>query len=163
MARPTQWRRTTFVQDTLNYFGHVPSIAVEPGETVIRTFWSLSAWIVYGDTANYPAGTSLLRAGILFDTFVDPTFDTPVSQPDSEWMDLTSCPWHTQLAVSAEVDWLVTANTGYTDRDARAKRLNDTDVPYTVYVSWELATSSLQAVGFNFYVSGSCDMLVALP
>lgn len=162
MARPTEWRRTTFVQDTANFFGHVPGIAVQPGETVIKTFWSLSVWTVNGNEPTYPPGSSLLRAGIIFDSFASPAGNTPVSQADALWMDLTTMPWHTDLEETTEVDWLTTANTGPSDREAAAMRKNDFAEPYTVYVSWELAPSSLQKSGFVFFASGSCDLLVAL-
>lgn len=132
------------------------------GETVLRTFWSLTVWNVTGNSPTYPPGTSLLRAGILFDSFASPTFDTPVSQPNSPWMDLTTMPWRTDLEETSEVDWLSTANTGPGDRDSRVARKNDFAESYTVWVSWELAPSSLQASGFVFFASGSCDLLVAL-
>lgn len=161
MARPTVWRRTTFVQDTANYYGYSPGLFVDPGETVIRTLWSLQVWTVNGDQPTYPPGTSLLRAGIIFDKLADPANDTPVSQANSAWMDLTTMPWKTQLSVSTEVDWMTTADTGYTDRDSRAMRKNDDTVSYTVWVSWEMAPSALQMSGYVFFASGSCDMLIA--
>lgn len=163
MARPTEWRRSTFVQDSANYYGYAPGEAVEAGETVLRCFWSLSVWNVYGDQPTYPAGTSLLRAGIILDSLSSPAHNTPVSQANVDWMDLTTMPWNIELMEAVNADWLVRANTGPTDRDSRAMRKNTLTTTQTVWVSWELATSSLQVSGFDFYASGSVDILVALP
>lgn len=162
MARPTEWRRTTFVQDSLGYYGYSPGIAVQPGETVIRTLWSLQVWNVYGASTTYPPGTSLLRAGIIFDSFASPRHDTPVSQAFSDWMDLTTIPWNVELQEAVNADWLIRASTGQGDRDSRAMRKNDTAEPMTVWVSWEIATSAWQIADFGFYTCGSTDMLIAL-
>jgi hypothetical protein len=122
----------------------------------------MTAWTLWGDTPTYPPGSSLLRAGLLFDSVDSPSFDTPVSQPNADWADLVTLPWHPGLSVSTDANWILTADTGTTDRDSRVARANTFGEFYSMWISWELATSSLQVSGFGFYVSGTCDLLVAL-
>lgn len=162
MARPLTWRRTLFADDQLGSWGVSNSAGIEPGETVVRTLWSLQLWVSYGDTNTYPAGSSLVRAGIIFDKELDSADNTPVSQPNEAWMDLTTMPWRSQLAISAGVDWMIQADTGRTDRDSRVMRKNVDPVnPYAVWLAWELLPAGNMATDFSFFASGTIDVLVA--
>jgi len=162
MARPLEWRRFTFSNTDFSFFGSTPGAVLEPGETEVRTRWFMQAWSVWGDLDNYPPATTLLRAGIIMQPAGIEFPDSPISQADSDWIDLVSMPWRSQIATSTGVDWLILADTGLPDRDAKAMRTNATETDQAIWLSWELLITTDLMEGFGFNVSGAMDCLVAL-
>jgi hypothetical protein len=163
MARATEWRRGTAVFDVgEQYYGWLNLGGIEPGETLIRTRWNLVLWTTYGDQATYPAGSSITKAGIIFQPVGTVDVDTPISQPESDWIDLRTMPWRVSLALSTEAAWHLAADAGTPDPDAKAMRKNDTEDTLSLYVSWETMLASDTVSGFFYRGAATADMLVAL-
>lgn len=159
------WVRSIRVGTTpsgTGYYGSQIMLTVDPGETLLKSWVSWGGWTIRSG-GDYPPGGSLLRVGLAWQPFLEPNNPTPVSQPDADWLWITSiAPSEVQLSRSVDVAWYLQYGT-QTDTPVKSMRRNRTDETYGLWLSWEFALSG-QATGFELpFWNGSVDALIRNP
>ena len=160
------WVRATAVgAPEFGFLGAVPMILVQPGQTVLRSWWNISLFYLAADVDAYPPGNSLLRAGVVYAAEGLSLGSTPfpVSNADADWLAITSInPNVVQLSRATNVAWQI--NWGFPiDLSIKSQRRNDTMDDMTLYVSWEFA---LNTEAEEFVIEGwacSVDSLIRTP
>jgi len=147
------------------FFGSVPLVGLTPGQTFIRGWWNVSMFYLDTDVNIYPVGSSLLRAGIVWDVVdLEPLeTPTPISNPDADWVAITSInPYSVQLSRATNVAWQI--NWGFPiDLSIKSQRRNDSEANMVLYAAWEMA---LEDEVSGFTMNGwwaSLDALVRTP
>lgn len=145
------------------YYGGDTLIVVDPGETVLRSWVFWSGWSLMAPANDFPPGGSLLRVGMAWVPFLDPGNPTPISQPDADWLWISSFrAREVNLSRATNVAWFLEYGTD-TDVSVKSMRRNRTDEPYALYLSWEFALSG-QVTGFELpFWNGSVDALIRNP
>jgi hypothetical protein len=163
MARNTRWERAYGLTTDQSYYGTAEVVkGLQPGETILRTFWSFSAWATYGSTNVYPPNSSVTRAGlIVLEPGIPPnTADTPISQAGSDWYDITTITWDGNISTSTNVDWLVYGNVPGREQDTRAMRKITNPAGASIYLGWESARPDVP-LAFNYAANWVVDALIA--
>lgn len=160
------WDRFLAVNVNNNgFYGWAEGPALDISWTLLRSLWSINLWSTWGDTDQYPPGSSIARAGIIAAqsglTGVD--VPTPISQSGEEWIDLVTLIPLGQIATSTGVDWQYNWSI-LEDRNAKAQRFNQTDTPQSIYLSWEFIVASDAVSGFSMLGwSGAVDAYLNKP
>lgn len=136
--------------NTFGYYGYVPLGTLAPGQTLLRTLWSLQLHKTYGDFDYFPPGSSICRAGILVTSTTEAGYpQTPISNESANWVDLVTLPPQVDLAVSTDTNWFLQWNTGNTDRNSVVHRLNSTAATQQLLLAWEFQVTTDSASGFG--------------
>lgn len=160
------WVRSTATNPNNDgFFGSVPLIGLSPTQTLLRGWWNVSMYYLDADVDQYPPGSSLLRAGIVYaEEGLEPLeTPTPISNPDADWIAITSInPYGVQLSRAVNVAWQI--NWGFPiDLSIKSQRRNDTEDNMVLYAAWEMA---LEDEVSGFTMNGwwaSMDALVRTP
>lgn len=141
-------------------FGWTPMAIIAAGETIDRCLWAVNFSATFATTAGFPPGSSFTKAGLIMSVPGSTDLPTPISQPDADWIDLVTCPWRGNIAISTGVDWLCFAGIGAPDKEAKAKRTNHSSPDAQLYVSWETWAAFDIQPGFKFSATTSTDAYV---
>lgn len=160
------WTRATASNpNNSGFFGSVPLILVQPGQTVLRSWWNLGLYYLSSDENVYPPGNSILRAGVVYDVadLAPLSTPTPISNADADWMAITTMnPTGVQLSRATNVAWQI--NWGFPiDLSIKSQRRNDTAGNMTMYLAYEFGLSG-EISGFT--LTGwwcSIDALIRTP
>lgn len=160
------WVRGTRVGATpagTGYYGGDILITVNPGETVLRSWVFWSGYTLMAPVNEFPPGGSLLRVGMAWVPFLGSGNPTPVSQPDADWMWISSFrAREVNLSRATNVAWYLEYGTDI-DISVKSQRKNQTDEPYALRVAWEFALSG-QATGFQLpFWNASVDAYIRNP
>ena len=147
------------------FFGSVPLIGLTPGQTVLRSWWNIGMYYLAADVDVYPPGSSILRAGVVYDVvdLAPSATPTPISNADADWLAITTInPTVVQLSRATNVAWQI--NWGFpVDVSIKSQRKNTTMANRTLYLAWEF---SLNDEVSGFTIPGwwcSLDSLVRTP
>lgn len=159
------WVRATRVGVTTpgtGFYGSSHMIGVLPGETVLRVWLNWGGWTLNAPENSYPPGGSLLRVGLCFKPFVDSS-NTPVSDPDADWMWMSSFPARdVQLSRATNVAWFMRWGPDQ-DQSVKAMRKNTDSQLWSLQIGWEFALSG-QVTGFQLpFWNASVDALIRNP
>lgn len=161
------WARSVATQpNSFSYWGYVPLVGVSPGQTVLRSWWNISVGATFGDSAAYPPGASVLRAGIAYVSEADTLGlkPTPVSNADADWMAITSIPPHSVSLnqTTAGNTWNFEWNMGI-DKSIKSQRKNTTTENHFLWLAWEFSLKET-IVGFEgFQWWGTLDAYLRTP
>jgi len=132
------------------FFGSVPLISVQPDQTVLRAWWNVGFEHVLDPNSEYPPGSSILRAGVVYaeaDLLPSGT-PTPITNADADWLAITTLnPVAVVLARATTNAW-VTIWGFPIDLSIKSQRRNDTASNMTLYVAWEMDLND-EASGFT--------------
>jgi hypothetical protein len=164
MAEPTDWRRGGGYNATANYYGWIKLIEFAPGETLLKTWWKANLWGTYQAT-SYPPGSALTKVGLLWASATEPSGgqDTPVSQPDSDWIAMATVSWDGLAWGSTTTFWWLHAETAPQDLEVKSMRKNDTGDLMALWVSWESFLASDTGSGWNYKGHCGVSCLVGNP
>lgn len=158
-------RATASNPNNSGFFGSVPLILVQPGQTVLRSWWNLGLYYLSSDENVYPPGNSILRAGVVYAAEgLEPLeTPTPISNAGDDWMAITTMnPTGVQLSRATNVAWQI--NWGFpVDASIKSQRRNDTENDMTMYLAYEFGLSG-EIEGFT--LTGwwcSIDALIRTP
>ena len=134
------WTRATASNpNNSGFFGSVPLISVLPGQTVLRSWWNIGMYYLAADVDVYPPGSSILRAGVVYDVedLMPIATPTPISNADADWLAITTInPTVVQLSRAVNVAWQI--NWGFPiDLSIKSQRRNDTEDSRTLYLAFE--------------------------
>lgn len=160
MARTLEWRRNAQTMSADTDFGWFGGPIIASGETITRTLWAGAFSATYNSSAGFPPSAALLKCGLLLDVPGAASLDTPISQPESDWIDLVTLRWGGNISISTAVDWLCLAGFGGPDKDSKAQRRNTAGQPLQLYFSYESLFAHNTLSGFQFAASMSMDVLV---
>lgn len=161
----TEWRRGQFfVENDDQQWNTKQLVTVAPGESVLRVRWGIQL-INVAVQAGWPAGNIVTKAGVLYAASgiaVD-TADTPISQPDGDWLDMSFVPWDGQISRATNVAWMMFGTVR--QREARERRDNPSDALTSdgIYLCWEWADGSPTGVNPFFEKTGTVDALILMP
>jgi len=158
-------RATASNPNNSGFYGSVPLILVQPGQTVLRAWWNVGFYHTLSGATQYPPGSSILRAGVLYDEAgLEPNeTPTPISQADADWMAITTL--NPNVAGLSQAD----VNTWYThwgfpvDLSIKSQRKNQTEGNRTLYLAYEMG---LEDEVSGFAMSGwwcSIDAYIRTP
>lgn len=161
------WSRSGATRPSNNgFYGGIQLVTVDPGQTVLRSWWNIEIWGTWADVAAYPPGSSLLKAGLVYDddALTEAQMSTPWTNDTADWMALSVItPRVVQLSRATNVAWQI--NWGFPqDQSAKSMRRNDEAFNKGVYLTWEFALGPDRIA--NFAVTGwSCsgDLLMRSP
>lgn len=166
MALIHRWARASVSPPGANWWGRTPLVAIAPGETVLRTHWSFSAYNVLQDN-NQPWGNGVTKFGlVLWDAGASSGIPTPISQPDADWIDLQTAQWvadQVEVRSLSETDWIFRANSRPPDIDSKAMRKNEQGIDLAVWLSWETQFGDSTNPNFAFVTSGAASVLIGRP
>jgi hypothetical protein len=123
------------------FFGSVPLISVGVDQTVLRAWWNIGLFHVIDDVGEYPPGSSILRAGVVYDVadLLPSGTPTPISNADADWLAITTInPTEAILARETTNAW-VTLWGFPIDLSIKSQRLNSTAAARTLYLAWEMS------------------------
>lgn len=149
---------------TTGTYGGTQLITLTSGQTAMHSFWNINVWGTWGSVAQYPPGSSLMRAGLVVAASgLAGDANTPISQPSADWMDITTiCPVG-QIATSTNVDWQYNWQLPV-DRDVVVQRKNSGTTSLGIYVAWEFVVASDAVSGFSMGGwSASIDTYINTP
>lgn len=115
-----------------------PMVTIQPGQTVLRSYWNIGLIGTYTNPGQFPPGGSYLRVGLSYN---DPAVETPlpISNADADWMDIETLQASTVLASSVDNIWHLQWNFPK-DESVKSQRKNTTAVDHVLQVSWEFGT-----------------------
>lgn len=147
------------------FFGSVPLIAVGVDQTVLRSWWNVGFFHVLDPSADYPPGSSILRAGVCYDVggLTPAGTPTPITNADADWLAITTLnPSQVVLARATTNAW-VTVWGFPIDLSIKSQRRNDTASSRTLYVAWEMDLND-EAAGFTMTGwTATMDSLIRTP
>lgn len=147
------------------FFGSVPLISVQPDQTVLRCWWNVGFFHVLDPSADYPPGSSILRAGVVYDVanLLPSGTPTPITNADADWLAITTLnPSQVVLARATTNAW-VTVWGFPIDLSIKSQRRNDTASNRTLYVAWEMSLND-EAPGFTMTGwTATMDSLIRTP
>jgi hypothetical protein len=150
------WVRATATDpNNSGFFGSVPLIAVGAGQTVLRSWWNLGLYHVIDPSSTYPAGASILRAGVVYDEAdLEPLeTPTPISNADADWLAITTMNPHIAILARETTNAWVTLWGFPIDLSIKSQRRNDTEASRTLYLAWEMSlldeVSGFTMTGWN--------------
>ncbi|MGH3784765.1 MAG: hypothetical protein ACRDRO_30175 [Pseudonocardiaceae bacterium] len=149
--------------NSFGYYGYVAMGTLNPGDTLLHTFWSFSAWGTWGSLSTFPIGSSICRAGIIVADALAVSPPTPITNEGDPWIDMTTVHPHGQIATSTNVDWSYLWDTGLGDRDSVVHRQNDNvSGTLSLWLGWEFdvapnAVSGFAVGGWNCSVDAYID------
>jgi len=160
------WLRTVSTNDNNDgFFGSVGMIDVNVTQTALRSWWNVGFFYLSTDENVYPPGSSILRAGLLYDVAdLEPLeTPTPITNSDADWLAITTLnPSSVQLSRATNVAWQI--NWGFPiDESVKSMRRNDTMDDHRLYIAWEM---ELEDEISGFTMSGwwaSLDTLIRTP
>lgn len=161
----TEWRRAQFaVEENNQPWNTEEMVTIVPGESILRVRWGIQL-VGVAVQAAWPPGNIVTKAGVLFANAglaVD-TADTPISQPGSDWLDMSFVPWEGQISRATNVAWMVFGTVH--QREARERRdLSTTAVTNSsLYLCWEWADGTPTGANPSFERTGTVDALVLMP
>lgn len=133
------------------------------GETALRTYWDAELWATYGETNQYPPGSSLIRVGLIMlpPGTQEADIPSPLSQGGEDWMDVKTVHPQVQLAQSVSTAWQLNWSTG--EQDVKSMR-RARELDLAAFVVWEMevgpgAVQDFVIAGWNVAV----DQLVQTP
>lgn len=160
------WVRATATNPNNDgFFGSVPLIGVSDGQTVLRSWWNIGMYWLDDEVNVYPPGSSILRAGVVYDAagLTPLQTPTPISNADADWMAITTInPSIVQLSQAVVTSWQI--NWGFPiDLSIKSQRRNETGSNRTLYLAWEMSLNN-EVPGFT--MSGwwcSIDSFIRTP
>ena len=144
------WVRETSINNTaIADKGYVSMININPGQSILHSFWSIDIWGTWGSVNQFPPGSSIIRAGLLVnDILAAPKY--PITDRQLPWMDLVSLHPIGQIATSTNVDWQYNWNNGYTDREVKVHRKNlNISGTLGIWLNWEIMVAADAFAGFD--------------
>jgi hypothetical protein len=160
------WVRATATNPNNDgFFGSVPLISVGDGQTVLRSWWNAGWFHVLDPSADYPPGSSILRAGVVYDVagLSSGATPTPISNADADWLAITTVNPSISILARATTNAWVTHWGFPIDLSIKSQRKNETGVSRTLYLAWEM---SLNDEVSGFTMTGwwcSMDSLIRTP
>lgn len=146
---PRAWTRATSINNNaFGTFGYVSLASLFIGNTVLHSYWSLNLWGTWGSVAQYPPGSSIVRAGLIAEDILSASPPTPITNESHPWMDILTLQPIGQIAISTNVDWSYTWNTGQGDRNVKVRRKNQTTGTQGLWVAWEISVAADALAGF---------------
>lgn len=145
------WVRATATNPNNDgFFGSVPLITVQPDQTVLRAWWYVGFHHLVDDVAEYPPGSSILRAGVVYDEadLLPSGTPTPISNADADWLAITSLNPSTAVLARATTNAWLTIWGFPIDLSIKSQRLNSTAENRTLYVAWEMSLND-EVPGFT--------------
>jgi len=143
-------RSTSSNANNSGYYGSTERILVHPDQTALRSWWNIGLYYLEAGIDQYPPGSSILRAGLLYDVSgLDPSATpTPISQADADWLAITTInPSVVQLSRAVNVAWQI--NWGFPiDISVKSQRKNQTAEDHSLYICWEWGLQDQEA-GFE--------------
>lgn len=161
------WVRSVGTQVTSEpYWGYVPMIALHPGQTVLRAWWNIGISLINPNSTEYPAGASMLRAGVAYvdQNEVDVVKPTPVSNPDADWMAITSVnPRIIQFSNNTSVVPWFHLYGFEIDLSIKSQRRNNTTEPKFLWLAWEFSLKNESTDWNEFEWWASMDAYIRAP
>jgi len=160
------WVRATATNpNNSGFFGSVPLILVQPGQTVLRSWWNLGLYHTLSEAEEYPPGASILRAGVVYAEAGLEALETPtpITNADADWLAITTMNPLQFVLSQATVNAWVTIWGFPIDLSIKSQRRNDTEDDQTLYLAWEM---SLENEVSGFTMTGwncSIDAYVRTP
>lgn len=147
---PRSWTRgVSSNNNTFGYYGYVAMGTLEPGDTLLHTFWSFSCWGVWGSLDTFPIGSAICRAGIIVADALAASPPTPITNASDPWIDVCTVVPVGQIATSTNVDWSYIWSTQPSDRDSVIHRQNDNvSGTLSLWLGWEFNLPGDQVSGF---------------
>jgi len=145
------WVRATATNPNNDgFFGSVPLILVQPDQTVLRAWWNLGLYHVLDPSSEYPPGSSILRAGVVYaDADLEPLeTPTPISNADADWLAITTMNPSQAILARATTNAWVTLWGFPIDLSIKSQRKNQTEGNKTLYLCWEMSLED-EVAGFT--------------
>jgi hypothetical protein len=145
------WVRATATNPNNDgFFGSVPLISVGVDQTVLRAWWNVGFFHVLDPSADYPPGSSILRAGVVYDEAdLEPLeTPTPISNADADWLAITTLNPSISILARATTNAWVTHWGFPIDLSIKSQRKNQTEAARTLYVAWEMSLED-EVAGFT--------------
>lgn len=145
------WVRATATNPNNDgFFGSVPLIGVSVDQTVLRSWWNVGFHHLVDDVAEYPPGSSILRAGVVYDVagLTSAQTPTPISNADADWLAITTLNPITAVLARATTNAWLTVWGFPIDLSIKSQRKNDTAAARTLYVAWEMSLND-EVPGFT--------------
>lgn len=143
-------RQVSANNNTFGYYGYVSLGSLNPGQSVLKTFWSFSCWGVWGSLDSFPIGSAICRAGLIAWDILDPSPPTPITNASDDWMDLCTVVPVGQIATSTNVDWSYIWSTQPSDRRSVIRRKNEgSSGTLGLWIAWEFSLPGDQVSGFG--------------
>lgn len=160
------WVRATATDPNNDgFFGSVPLIGVSPGQTVLRAWWNIGLHHLVDDVATYPPGSSILRAGVVYDVagLTPAQTPTPISNADADWLAITTLNPTTAVLARATTNAWLTLWGFPIDLSIKSQRRNDTVGNRALYMAWEFSLNE-EIPGFTIPGwQASIDAFVRTP
>lgn len=162
------WIRSTNTNVRNNgFFGSSENISLNPGETVLRSFWNIGLTLTQTNPDQYPPGSSILRVGLCWAESGLAALSTPTpitNGDDADWLDIeTLAPYSVVLASATQNIWQI--NWAFPkDEDVRSMRKNKNAAGNMgLYVAWEFALDA-EVSGFTIpWWYSSTDAYINVP
>lgn len=165
MARPTTWRQSInygIVSPTTKLVW-VPLIILQPGETLVATWWTYQLTAGLFQTTDYPPGDTITVVGLgVWDgTTGSPD---PINPANTDWLWWEGAIWDVAQSASTDINWWMSSHGPQQDQKAQAQRRNDTEANLTIGVAVSVDESGSRE-GFAQTVAAtvSARCLIKLP
>jgi len=145
------WVRSVSTNDNNDgFFGSVPMIGVSVDQTVLRAWWNIALYHVLDPSSTYPAGASILRAGVVYDEadLLPSGTPTPISNADADWLAITTMNPHVAILARETTNAWVTLWGFPIDLSIKSQRKNETAAARTLYLAWEMSLED-EVAGFT--------------
>jgi len=134
-----QWLRITQTnQNNSGFFGSLEMTTVNPGDTVLRSYWNIGLIGTWVNPGQYPPGGSILRVGLgYFESGLDPLdTPTPITNGDVDWLDIETL--HPRAEFTSATDLIYMLHWDFPkDESVKSQRKNATGGDMALYVCWE--------------------------
>jgi len=143
-------RATASNPNNSGFFGSVPLILVQPGQTVLRAWWNVGLYHTLTEATQYPPGSSILRAGVVYDEAgLEPLeTPTPISNADADWMAITTMNPNVAGLSQADVNAWYTHWGFPVDLSIKSQRKNQTEDDHALYLAYEFGLED-EVAGFT--------------
>lgn len=160
-----EWRRNSFARATFETFDAFELTTLVPGETVTRTIMGWNANVVAASSTGSPSSSMITKIGLILWTPSTPpsSLPTPISQPNADWLSLTTVPWRSSLAESTNIVWSCNASIGPEGINSQGQRRVPPGPDLSLYISWESLFAHDTDPAFVYAPVGTVDALIRTP
>jgi len=163
-----EWvRGVALTPNDQGFFGGVELSQLPPESTLLRSWWNFNCYYTDSGQAQYPPGSSILRAGLIVTTPGLPVLSmpTPITNQDEDWLSITtlnprfvdfelggatSPSWHIQWGLP-------------TDLSAKSQRRNRTEGNQGIYLTWEFLRADTPVTFRINRWNASWDLYIRTP
>lgn len=118
--------------------GYVDLLLLNPGQTILRMYWTLNAWH-QESLSGYPPGTTVFRAGIILADSGGGAPPGPITSPNADWMDIETVWPEQHVTESTNIDWWFFYKVGNPDKSIKAQRKNTGTTSLGLFAVWEMS------------------------